>query len=87
MGSALPRVLEPEKVGAETVPAVLIGDKKPTNWHGTEMGSEVFEGTLSRASERTVVTKYVYVAHATLVSAKVNVFGSGNGVPETENVA
>src|SRR5262249_52741112 len=56
-GTAEPRLTVPEKVGAAIVPAVDIGDKKPTNVHGTEIGPAVFEGTLSRPSASTVVTK------------------------------
>src|SRR5258708_36174791 len=56
-GTAEPRLTVPEKVGAEIVPAVLRGDKHPTKVHGTEIGPAVFEGTLSRPSHRTVVTK------------------------------
>jgi len=55
-GTAEPWLTVPEKVGAVIVPAVLNGDKKPTNVHGTEIGPAVFEGTLSRPSDSTVVT-------------------------------
>jgi hypothetical protein len=58
MGTAEPCFLVPENEGAEIGPYVLIGDKKPTNWHGTETGGvEMFEGILSRPSLSTVVTK------------------------------
>jgi hypothetical protein len=60
VGTALPRFLLPENVGgAGAWLAVLSGETKPTNMNmqGTEIGPAVFEGTLSRPSESTVVTK------------------------------
>jgi hypothetical protein len=58
IGTAEPCFRVPENEGAEIVPAVLIGDRKPMNWHGTETGgAEAFEGMLSRPSLSTVVTK------------------------------
>jgi hypothetical protein len=87
MGTAEPCFSIPEKLGALIVPAVVSGETKPTKVHGAEIGADVFEGTLSRPSVSTVVTKYVYAAQLTLVSVKVKGLGSGSGVPETVTVA
>lgn len=58
IGTAEPCFRVPENEGAESVPAVFIGDRKPMNWQGTETGgAETFEGMLSRPSFNTVVTK------------------------------
>ena len=66
---------------------MLSGERKPTKMHGTEIGPAVFEGTLSRPSESTVVTKYLNVPQLAFVSVKVSGFGRGNGVPVTVTVA
>jgi len=56
-GMAEPWLAVPEKLGAEIVPALPSGERKPTKVHGTVIGPAVVEGRLSRVSERTVVTK------------------------------
>jgi hypothetical protein len=91
MGRALPRFLRPEKVGgAGALLAVLSGDRKPMKMQGTDIGTDVFEGTLSRVpmvpvipvvSVMTVVTKYVKVPQLAVWSMKLKVVGSGSGVP------